>query len=98
MWQDEHKRRLGSSLTALSIMETNINTNTNTNTNERAIGNYSGKYADAQNDIFTDLQEMFGIEERQADLIAYRFASDFGKLTAGTKVETKLGKVNKKGI
>jgi hypothetical protein len=80
-------------------METNTQATTdNAQSTKREIGQFGGRYAKAQNDLFEKLQTLFGLDAAKADTIALRFACDFGEMTKKSQVDANIGKVNKKGL
>jgi hypothetical protein len=71
-------------------------TTTQAETPKRKQGEYQGRYKKACLDIYEKLQSLFGVDAYAADIVAFRFAADFGRLNAANS-EAKVGKVNKKG-
>jgi len=69
------------------------------NQNKQAIGAFgSGRYSPLMVQCFTESQQVFGLNEEQADKLARAIARDFGAAMKDAQVDAKIGKsINKDG-
>ena len=82
-------------------METAIETTETKLKNQPAIGDFgAGRYSGLQNEIFSDAQRLFGLDEVQADKLSRYMGRELGAIFAGSTVgydSFKLSKINKDG-